>query len=150
MSWFGDGPLRADVEGAIQQKGLTERIILTGLRRDIPELMAAFDIFALSSLWEGLPRVLPQAMASVLPVIATTTDGNTEIITENGNGLLVPPGEPKAMAAALLSLLKEPEKAHEMGQTGREMVEEYGAEKMVSEIDALYTALIDKKRAKLG
>ncbi|RLC78504.1 MAG: glycosyltransferase family 1 protein, partial [Chloroflexi bacterium] len=63
----GDGPLRADVEAQVVTLKLTERIHLTGLRRDVPDLLHSFDIFALSSLWEGLPRVLPQAMAAGLP-----------------------------------------------------------------------------------
>ncbi|MEM7129622.1 MAG: glycosyltransferase family 4 protein [Chloroflexota bacterium] len=141
----GDGPLRGDVEAAIRQNGLTERVILTGLRRDIPELMASFDLFALSSLWEGLPRVLPQAMASVLPLVATQIDGNAEIIQEDENGVLVPPGEPKKLAQALVSLLDNPERAFEMGQTGREMVEEYGVDRMVKETEILYRRLRNEK-----
>jgi glycosyltransferase involved in cell wall biosynthesis len=97
-AWFlvvGDGPLRPDVEARIQQLGLGDRLILTGLRRDVPELLAAMDVFALSSLWEGLPRVLPQAMASGLPIVCTRADGTAEAIHEGRNGFLVEPGQPE-------------------------------------------------------
>jgi glycosyltransferase involved in cell wall biosynthesis len=138
----GDGPLRADVEARVAALGLTERVHLTGLRRDVPDLMYSFDIFALSSLWEGLPRVLPQAMAAGLPIVATAVDGNAEAVTDGVNGLLTPPGDPQAMASALLRLLEEPALARKMGETGRAGAEEFSARKMVSDIAALYEALL--------
>ncbi len=97
----GDGPLRGDVEALAQELGIADRLVLTGLRRDIPELMAAFDLFTLSSLWEGLPRVLPQAMATGLPIVATAVDGSSEVIEQGVNGLLTPPGEPDRLADAI-------------------------------------------------
>lgn len=142
----GDGPLRANVEAAITQAGLSERILLTGLRRDVPELLTAFDIFALSSLWEGLPRVLPQAMIAGLPVVATTTDGNAEIVKDGENGLLVEPGKPNDLANALIRLVQNPAEAEQMGQTGREMVDEYDARRMVAQIETLYRDLLSTKR----
>jgi len=88
----GDGPLRNDVEQRIKELKLGDRICLTGLRRDVPDLLSACDIFTLSSLWEGLPRVLPQAMANGLPVVASAIDGSREIIQDAVNGRLFPPG----------------------------------------------------------
>jgi len=140
----GDGPLRADVEAEIAALGLTERIHLTGLRRDVPDLMHSFDVFALSSLWEGLPRVLPQAMAAGLPVVATAVDGNAEAVTDGVNGFLTPPGDARAMASALLHLLDDPSLAAQMGQAGRIRAADFGARKMVSDIAILYEALLAK------
>jgi len=131
----GDGPLRPQVEAEIAARGLRDRVHLTGLRRDIPDLMHSFDVFALSSLWEGLPRVLPQAMAAALPIVATAVDGNAEAVREGVNGLLTPPGQPEAFAAALLELLGDPEVARRMGRAGLEMVDEFGARRMVEEIE---------------
>jgi glycosyltransferase involved in cell wall biosynthesis len=139
----GDGPLRAEVEAEIAAQGLSERVHLTGLRRDVPDLMHSFDLFALSSLWEGLPRVLPQAMAAGLPIVATAVDGNAEAVTDGVNGFLTSPGNPQAFAEALLDLLADPELAARMGQAGLHRVEEFSARKMVSDIEALYQALLD-------
>jgi glycosyltransferase involved in cell wall biosynthesis len=107
-----------------------------------PDLMHSFDIFVLSSLWEGLPRVLPQAMAAGLPIVATVVDGNAEAVTDGVNGFLTPPGDPQAMAAALMRLLEDPALARKMGKAGRIRAEEFSARKMVSDIAALYEALL--------
>jgi len=138
----GDGPLRAGVETEIAAHNLAERIHLTGLRRDVPDLLHSFDIFALTSLWEGLPRVLPQAMAAGLPIVATAVDGNAEAVTDGVNGLLTPPGDPQAMAAALLRLLDDQALTKRMGEAGRARADEFGAHKMVSDIAALYEELL--------
>ncbi len=143
-AWFvmvGDGPLRSQVEALAAELGIADRLILTGLRRDVPELMAAFDIFALSSLWEGLPRVLPQAMATGLPIVATAIDGNAEAVADGANGLLVPPATPPALAQAVIELLRHPYLAKRMGQEGKNRAAEFGAKKMVEDIAALYINL---------
>ena len=141
----GDGPLRPQVEAEIAAQGLTDRLHLTGLRRDIPDLMHSFDIFALSSLWEGLPRVLPQAMAAALPIVATAVDGNAEAVSYGVNGLLAPPGDPPAFAAALRELLGDREMARQMGRAGLDMVDEFGARRMVDQIEALYEELLARR-----
>jgi len=138
----GDGPLRADVEAQVAALGLAGCVHLTGLRRDVPDLMHSFDIFALTSLWEGLPRVLPQAMAAGLPIVATAVDGNAEAVTDGGNGFLTPPGDSQAMATALLRLLEDSALSRRMGEAGRTRAEEFSARKMVSAIAALYEALL--------
>lgn len=141
----GDGPLRPQVEALIAELGLADRLILTGLRRDVPELMAAFDIFVLSSLWEGLPRVLPQAMATGLPIVATAIDGNAEAVQDGVNGYLTPPGNPEALAQAIIQLVDDDRLRARMGQAGRRMAPEFGAQKMVDDIAALYTELLAEK-----
>ena len=141
----GDGPLRPEVEAEIAACGLTGRIHLTGLRRDIPDLMHSFDLFALSSLWEGLPRVLPQAMAAGLPIVATAIDGNAEAVTDGLNGRLVPPGEPSALAQALIALLRDPDTARRLGRAGLARVHEFGAVKMADDIAHLYETLLEAK-----
>jgi glycosyltransferase involved in cell wall biosynthesis len=143
--YVGDGPLREECEEAIAVAGLSERFHLTGLRRDVPELLTAFDVFALSSLWEGLPRVLPQAMAARLPIVATATDGNAEAVTDGVNGRLVPPGEPQALACAVVDLLRNPVEARRMGEAGYARVKEYGARRMVEQIAQLYEELLRQK-----
>ncbi len=142
----GDGPLRAEVEQLAHELGIADHLILTGLRRDVPELMATFDIFVLSSLWEGLPRVLPQAMATGLPLVATATDGSVEAVQDEVNGLLVPPSDPASLAQALLRLLDAPALAQQMGDAGRASVEEFSDQKMVAQIAALYRQLLSTKK----
>lgn len=137
----GDGPLRGEVEGMIAQADLQKRFHLTGLRRDVADLLTTFDIFVLSSLWEGLPRVLPQAMAAGLPIIASAVDGNVEAVRANENGILVPPGDRAALAQAMLQLLQDRRRATEMGQAGRARVQEFSAQKMVEDHEQLYHEL---------
>lgn len=141
----GDGPLRGEVEALAAKLGIADRLVLTGLRRDVPELMAAFDLFALSSLWEGLPRVLPQAMATSLPIVATACDGSAEAITEGENGFLVPPGEPQVLAERLCQLIAEPALAKQMGRAGYARVAEFSDRGMVAAIAKLYRELLTKK-----
>ncbi len=142
-TWFvivGDGPLRPEVEAALATRGLTERVILTGLRRDVPELLATFDIFTLTSLWEGLPRVLPQAMATGLPIVCTAADGSAEAVQDGVNGFLVPRNQPDVAAQKLITLLDDPALRHQMGTAGRERVPPFSARQMAADIDRLYQA----------
>jgi glycosyltransferase involved in cell wall biosynthesis len=143
--WFlvvGDGDLRPEVEALAAELGVRDRLVLTGLRRDVPELLAAMDIFVLSSLWEGLPRVLPQAMATGLPIVATAADGTAEAVTPGVNGFLTPPGDPDALAGMVLQLMAQPELARAMGAAGRARVDEFSDRRMVAQIDALYRELL--------
>ena len=84
----GDGPLRPAVAARRSALKLDSHVILTGLRRDVPDLLGAADVLAIASLWEGLPRVIPQAMAAGLPIVATAIDGNTEVVVNGETGLL--------------------------------------------------------------
>ena len=142
----GGGALRSDVEAKIADFGLTGRIKLTGLRRDVPELMATFDIFVLSSLWEGLPRVLPQAMATGLPIVCTRADGSAEAVLDNINGFLVKPRSPEQIAEKVILLIDDRKKRQQMGAAGKDRVEMFGARKMVQDIDELYTRLMKRKK----
>jgi glycosyltransferase involved in cell wall biosynthesis len=145
--WFvvvGDGPLRLEVETALQSAGIANRVILTGLRRDVPELMAAFDVFVLSSLWEGLPRVLPQAMATGLPIVTTRADGSAEAVVDGENGFLVERGQPAALAEKALGLLADAGLRRRMGENGRSRAPQFGAKKMVQDIDLLYQRLLNE------
>ncbi|MFQ5422273.1 MAG: glycosyltransferase family 4 protein, partial [Anaerolineae bacterium] len=143
----GDGPLRGEMEARLAAVGLTERVTLTGLRRDVPELMAAFDLFVLTSLWEGLPRVLPQAMASGLPVVCTAADGSAEIVQDGVNGFLVERGDVAAMATRVGQLLADGKLRQRMGENGRVTAQTFSARQMVDDIHRLYQQLlVDKSK----
>lgn len=142
----GDGPLRPEVEAALAEAGIADRTILTGLRRDVPRLMAAMDVFLLTSLWEGLPRVIPQAMAMEMPVVANRADGTIEAIAHGETGYLCPPGDLKTMAGYCVELLQDPSRRKMMGQKGRIFATgEFDVQEMVNDIAALYEALLAQK-----
>ena len=135
----GDGILRKRIEERIKRMGLEDKVVLAGWRRDIPEIMRTIDILVLTSLWEGLPRVIIEAMASAKPVVATDVGGNREIVTDGKTGFLVPPGKPSLVAERLLSLLRDPARAVRMGGDGRQRVsEEFDIKVMVEKLAELY------------
>jgi glycosyltransferase involved in cell wall biosynthesis/GT2 family glycosyltransferase len=105
--YVGDGPLRASVESEIAEAGLSDRVSLLGIRSDVDELLRAMDIFILTSLWEGLPRVVPQALATGVPVVAYDTAGIRESVVEGRNGFLVAPGAIDDMVERLSRLVED-------------------------------------------
>ena len=141
----GDGPLRGEVESAVRRLGLTERVHLLGLRRDVPELLRAFDVFALASRWEGLPRVFSQAMAAGLPIVATRVNGASDAITPGENGWLVDVGDTAGMADRLLALAQDPATRQRMGERGRQRADEFSARHMVDQLEELYEGLAAQK-----
>lgn len=138
----GDGPLRATVEQRCRALEIDDRVVLTGLRSDVPDLLAASDVLVLASLWEGLPRVIPQAMAAGLPVVATAVAGNAEAVVDGVTGLLVPPRDPAALGVATAALLADSDGAKAMGAAGRARVDEFSVHRMVDDIEALYARLL--------
>lgn len=138
----GDGVLRPEVERARDAAGLRDRLHLLGWRRDVPDLLAALDAFALCSHWEGLPRVIPQAQSLGVPVVATAVDGTREAIDEGRTGLLVAPGDADAMADRLLRLLGDRELRQRLGDAGAAAVGEFDAALMVARHGELYERLL--------
>ncbi len=142
----GDGPLRAEVEALIAEEGLTDRFVLTGLRRDVPRMLAAMDVFLLTSLWEGLPRVIPQAMSMRVPVVANRADGTVEAIAHGETGYLADPGDLDGLAQYCLTLLRDPETRRAMGERGRAFAtHEFDVREMVAKIDRLYQTLLAQR-----
>lgn len=138
----GDGELRQELERRARQLGLAEHVLLTGYRRDIPELLSVFDVFVLSSLYEGLPLSILEAMAMAKPVVATRVDGVPEAVVDGETGLLVPPNDSAALAEAICFVLQNPWRAQAMGQAGRRRVEAmFRQEMMVAQTEQLYLRL---------
>jgi glycosyltransferase involved in cell wall biosynthesis len=137
----GDGILRGEIEDLKIQLGLKEEFILLGWRNDIPEILNASDCLVLTSLWEGLPRVFPQAMCLGLPIVATRIDGATDVINDGINGFLLPPHDIHGMAEKVVYLFKNPDIAKEMGTSGEEKVKEFDCSKMLREQENLYSSL---------
>jgi glycosyltransferase involved in cell wall biosynthesis len=120
----GDGPDRPVIEAEIRSLGLTSKVELTGARDDVADLLAGSDLFVLSSRSEGGPIAVLEAMAAGLPVVASDVGGIPELVEDAVTGLLVPAGDPGALAAALGRLLAEPRLRRELGTAGRRRARE--------------------------
>lgn len=139
----GDGELRGELEGHCRRLGLESRVCFTGWREDIPDLLALGDLFVLPSLGEHFGRVLIEAMAMAKAVVATDTGGVPEIVVPGETGLLVPPGDAKAMAEAVLTLLEDPDRAGQMGRAGRRRAQaEFSLSRHVEAVEALYSHVL--------
>jgi glycosyltransferase involved in cell wall biosynthesis len=135
----GDGELRPGLEELIRQHNLQKEVILTGWRQDIKELFYTFDIFVLTSLWEGLPRVVLEAFLCQRPVVATDVDGTREVVKNAENGYLVKPHDVEEMSLKVISLLNDRERSKEMGYRGKALVDSsFDIDVMVKDIEKLY------------
>jgi glycosyltransferase involved in cell wall biosynthesis len=130
----GDGELRGELEGAAGPN-----VRLLGERGDVPELLASFDVFAFPSLFEGLCLAVIEAQAAGVPVVATPVGGIRETVVDGETGLLVPPRDPGALAAAIRRLLDDRPAAEAMAAEGKRRVHErFSVERMVAETLRLY------------
>ncbi len=140
----GDGPHRPRVEVLIRRLDLASRVTLAGFRRDIPQILAASEVFVLSTaLWEGLPLTILEAMASGLPVVATDVGGIREALIHQQTGILVPAKSAAALFEALLELQINQHSARAMGQMGSERVaKQFTLDRMARETMAVYEDLV--------
>jgi glycosyltransferase involved in cell wall biosynthesis len=119
----GDGIGFDDVQRRVKEMNLGGHVVMTGFRRDVPEIMAALDVLTLPSIRsEAMSQVIPQALAIGTPVVGTTVGGTPELVRDGETGRLVPPGDAPALAAAILDLLRDPPRARELARRGREVV----------------------------
>ena len=132
--------------GRARELGIAERVLFTGLRRDVPRLLSAADISVLPSLSEGLPNAVIEAMAAGLPVVATSVGGIPELIQQGRNGMLVPPGDTAALAESLATVLSNPFLSRRLGEAARLRIQAgFSFEKMFRETVALYRATLAEK-----
>ena len=146
----GDGELRGAMETEVDRLGLSDVVRMLGWRRDSAEIMRCLNVFVLTSLWEGLPRVYLEALASGVPVVGTRVDGVSEVVREGINGYLVDPGNVPALADRVLFLLGNPQAAVRMGGAGESLPSEFDIFEMVrrqeKEYDALVSTLQNRSR----
>lgn len=140
----GDGALRPEVERALERETLNARFLMTGWREEIPDLLRAFDVFLLTSRWEGLPKVVPQALLSGVPVVATAVDGTREIIDDGKDGFLCPPGDVEAMADHVAALLSGATRLDPSYKRDR-LLSEFDQAEMVRAQERLYEELLARK-----
>ncbi len=135
----GDGPHRHALEQEVHTLGLTRQVIFAGMRRDIPRLLAASDLFILPTLTEALPTVLAEAMAARLPILASAVGGIPEMVQDGLNGRLVTPGQPEDLANACIDLLSNPQARQRMGQQGWQIVQtRFNIVTQVRQLETLY------------
>jgi glycosyltransferase involved in cell wall biosynthesis len=116
--WVGEGNLLEEAQAEARRLGV--EIIFTGFRDDAARIASSFDVFVISSLYEGLGRSLSEAMASGRPVVATAVNGVVDIVEPGATGFLAPPAEPETLAGKVVWLLDNPDAARQIGEAGRE------------------------------
>jgi glycosyltransferase involved in cell wall biosynthesis len=142
----GDGELRGAVEREASLASLAGHFHLLGWRRDIPSVFKNLSLLVLTSRWEGLPRVVPEAMAASLPVVATRVDGTPEAVGDRETGFLLEPGDVEGMAERVVWLLEHPEEARAMGRRGSQRTPEFDIDLMVRRQEDLYDELLSHPR----
>ena len=139
----GEGPERAALEAEARRLGIDGRVLFLGHRDDVATILAALDLFAFPSLWEGMPMALLEAMSLALPVVAARGVGVDEAVTDGVTGLLVAPRDVEGTAAALLRLLRDPAEAARLGDAARCRVHErYALGRVADQFDRLYRRVL--------
>jgi glycosyltransferase involved in cell wall biosynthesis len=137
------GKLLAELERDVREHGLEGRFVFLGQREDVQNLVSGFDVFALSSTFEGMCIAVAEALALEKPVVATAVGGVRQTVVPGETGLLVPPSDPAALADGVLWMLHHPDDAQRMAVAGGERVRRlYSVERVVSETAALYGRLL--------
>jgi len=135
----GDGSLKTELEARIRSLGMEGDVTMLGERRDIPDLLAACDVFVLSSDSEGMSNTIIEAMAAGRPVIATDVGGNPELVADGDTGLLVDRGNADAMASAMVALASDAALRERMGTAGRERAcRDFGVTRMLQDYERMY------------
>jgi len=142
----GDGDLLQDLERQAEDAGLGGRVIFAGYRRDIPELLAASDLFVISSIKEGLPMVLLEAMGAGVPVVSTSVGAIPDALKQGDLGVLVQPGDAVDLAAGIADMLADPQRRQDLAARARaEYAERYSREAMGRRYEALYGRLLEER-----
>ena len=141
----GEGPESGALRTLAAQLGVADRVRFLGQRTDVPRIMAALDAFVLSSINEGLGRVLVEAMAAGVPVVATSVGGVPEVVIDGQTGRLVSPRNPRAIANAVTQLLRNKSERKRLARNGRQHAERFDLDIMVERFAALYAEVLSSK-----
>lgn len=143
--FIGDGEIKNDLKIQCQKLGLEDHVTFLGFRDDIPEILSILDLFVLPSLSEGFPNVILEAMASSVPVVASSVGGIPEVLIHNKTGKLVKPGDSKGLARAMLEILDNRKLKNKFVNRGQQFVKkEFSLGKQVGEFEKLYKTLSEK------
>jgi glycosyltransferase involved in cell wall biosynthesis len=147
----GEGRSEDEIRAAIERFAAGDLVTLAGARTDVPDLLSAADVFALTSIREGLPVSLLEAMAAERAIVGTSVGGVPDAIADGANGLLVPPGDPAAAAAAIARLLDDPALGRALGRAAARTVEErFDIDGMARRVGEAYRALSARKGRRRG
>ncbi|MGH7259198.1 MAG: glycosyltransferase [Nitrospiraceae bacterium] len=139
----GEGPSELLIRRHAERLGLSVWVVFTGLRRDVPQMLGLMDIFVMASRYEGFGIAIIEAMAAARPVVASAAGGIPEIVVPGETGLLVPPGDPEALAVAIGQLLRQPDRAALFGRQGQQRARAlFSIDTMVTRHEELYESLI--------
>lgn len=138
----GHGPLESDIRRRAQELGLDGTVVFAGARDDVPRVAGAFDLFALSSVYEGLAIALIEAMALGRPAVVTRAGGLTEVLEHGRQGLVVPPSNPQALAGAIITLLRDADLRRRFGEAGQLRARKFDIRKAVRRLEEVYARLL--------
>ena len=142
----GDGILRREMERYAQNLGIRQQVIFTGWRRDLPRIYADLDLLVVSSNNEGTPVSAIEAMASGCPVVATRVGGLADVIQDAETGYLVPAKQPQRLTGAMLELIRDPQRAEQMGRLAQLSVKErFSLDRLLRDTENLYEELLNAK-----
>jgi glycosyltransferase involved in cell wall biosynthesis len=138
---LGDGELRGSLMNRVQALGLADSVLFLGVRPDVPAVLALADVFVFPSLWEGTSLALLEAMGSARPIVASYIDGNRHLLTDGRDCLLVPPGQPGPLCAAVIRLLEDRGLAADLGARARRVaLERFDIRVMLAAYERLWMA----------
>jgi len=147
LLFVGDGPQRDELRELATELRISADVHFLGFRRDVGAVLAAVDVVALASSSEGLPLAVLEAMACARPVVATDVGAISEAVVPGETGRLVPPGDPEALADALVWVLEDPARARELGRRGRERFRaRFTLERMVRAYEEVYETVLAEAR----
>jgi glycosyltransferase involved in cell wall biosynthesis len=147
LALAGRGPCQDELRRQAEALGIAGRTHFLGVRQDLDVLLRAFDVCALSSDYEGTPLIALEAAAHGVPFVATRVGGLADVVREGTTGLLVPPRDPEALAAALAGLLRDPERRARMGAQARAHAAGFELEPIAERFAALYESLLERRGA---
>jgi len=142
----GDGPTRCALEALAERLGMADRVAFLGFRPDAARLLAGFDVVAVPSHSDGSPLVVLEALSAGVPVVASAVGGIPDQVRDGVEGLLVPPGDPEALAAALRALLEDPARARALGEAGRRRAAGLSHDRMVDAVEDVYRRVAATRR----
>jgi len=143
---IGDGPERAALTNLARELAVSDNVIFGGVRKDAAALLPAFDFTILGSSEEGFPNALMESMAAAVPVVSTRVGGVPELVEDGVHGLLVPYGDPAALAGAITWMIEHPEESRRMGEAARlRIAEHFSTERMVTNTQAVYQEFLHRR-----
>lgn len=146
--FVGDGSLKLELENLARELRIFQNCMFVGFRDDIPEILSSFDVFVLPSIMEGHPIAILEAMAMAKPIVASDINGVREQIENGRTGILVPPGDPQALAESINQMLQNRTQAKKLGTEARKQVEEmFDIKRQVALHEEVYKDLLKASRA---